>query len=131
MVLAELNVSLLSSLGGDKSVDSVSLDGIKLLNSVLDLTLVALNVNNENKGVGILNQLHGRLSGQGVLDNRELVKSILLGGRLLRILLYRRKVYGLSTVEVYLVVDAGSLLGYRLGELLSYCCCLYFSCDNL
>ena len=121
MVLAELDVSLLSSLGGDKSVDSVSLDGIKLLYSILDLTLVALDVNNEDKGVGILDQLHGGLSGQGVLDDRELVKDILLGGRLLSVLGYRRKVYGLSTVEMYLVVDTGSLLGYRLGELLSYC----------
>jgi len=121
VVLAELDVSLLSSLRGDKSVDSVSLDGVKFLHRVLDLTLVGLDVNNEDKSVGILNQLHGRLGSQGVLDNRELVKSILLGDGLLCISGCLGKIYCLSAVEVYLVVDTSSLLGYSLGELLCYC----------
>ena len=121
VILAESDVSLLQSLGGDKSVYSVSFNSIKLLDGILDLTLVALNVNNENKGIGVLDQLHGRFGGQRILDDRVLVQDVLLGGRLCSILGCLGKVNSLSTVEVYLVVDTGSLLGDSLGELLSYC----------
>ena len=78
VVLTELDISLLCSLGGDKGVYSISLDGVKFLNCILDLTLVALDVNNEDKGVGILDQLHGGLSSQRIFDYGELVKSVLL-----------------------------------------------------
>lgn len=121
MILVKLNVCLLSSLWSDKSVHTLSIDLVKLLNSVLDLSLVGLDVNNENKGVGVLNELHGRLSGERELDNRELVKEVLLWGRLLVVLWCGWKVNSLSTVEVGLGVDASSLLGYSLGELLCYC----------
>ena len=121
VILAESYVSLLQSLGGDEGVYSVGFNSIKFLDGIFDLTLVALNINNENKGVRVLDQLHGRFGGQRILDDRVLVQDVLLGGRLCSILGCLGKVNGLSTVEVYLVVDAGSLLGDSLGELLSYC----------
>ena len=45
----------------DEGVDLGSLNIVQLLNSLLDLTLVRLDVDNEDKGVVLLNLLHGRL----------------------------------------------------------------------
>lgn len=42
----------------DESVNLSSLDVVQLLHSILDLTLVGLDVNNENKGIVLLNLLH-------------------------------------------------------------------------
>ena len=74
----ELHVGLLLSIGTDKGVDTGGLNIIKLVDSLLDLPLVGLNINNKDEGVGVvfLNLLHGGFSGQGVLDNTELVEFV-------------------------------------------------------
>ena len=41
---------------------------------------VTLEVNDEDEGVRVLNQLHRRLGGQRVFDHRVLVQGVLLGG---------------------------------------------------
>ena len=52
----------------DQSVDLDSLDIVKLLDGILDLTLVRLDVNDEDEGVVLLDLLHGRLGVQRVND---------------------------------------------------------------
>lgn len=57
-ILAQTNVTLLQSSRGDKCVDLITFNLVKLLNSSLDLAFVGLDVNNENKGIAILDKLH-------------------------------------------------------------------------
>mmetsp|Transcript_5774 Transcript_5774/g.10230 ORF Transcript_5774/g.10230 Transcript_5774/m.10230 type:complete len:134 (+) Transcript_5774:283-684(+) len=109
-ILAQPNIALLQSTWGDESIDLLTLNVIEFLNRSLDLTFVCLDIDNENKGVAILNQLHRRFSGQGVFDNRVLVQSILLWytfAGILRVALQRKS---LGSVEVNLGVDPCALL---------------------
>ena len=57
-------------------------DVVQLLDSRLDLVLVGLDVADEDQGVVVLDLLHGRLSGQRVLDDGVSIHLIPLGGRL-------------------------------------------------
>jgi hypothetical protein len=128
VVFAQSNIGLLQALGGNKSVDLFAFNIVKIPYSSLDLTLVGLKVNDKYKSVAVLNQLHGRLGCQGVLDDGVLVQSVLLGGTLFLVLGLARKTESLGPVEVDLGVNAGPLLGDSLLEGLSDCCCL--SCDH-
>ena len=68
-ILAQSYVALLQASWSDESIDLLALNIVQLLDGRLDLTLVGLDVNNENKSVGILNELHGRFRRQWILDN--------------------------------------------------------------
>ena len=57
-ILTKLDITLLQSPRSDKSIDLVTFNLVKFLHCCLDLTLVCLNVNNEDKGIAILNKLH-------------------------------------------------------------------------
>ncbi len=57
----------------DKGVDLQGLDVVDALHGILDLALVGTLVNEEDEGVVVLNLLHGRLGGQGALDDSVLV----------------------------------------------------------
>lgn len=70
---SQSNVSLLPTVRSDKGVDLGSLDVVELLNSILDVPLVGLDVNDEDQSVVLLNLLHSRLSVERVLDSSELV----------------------------------------------------------
>lgn len=59
----------------DQGVDLGSLDVVKLLDGILDVSLVGLYVDNEYQSVVVLNLLHGRLGVEWVLDSSELVHS--------------------------------------------------------
>ena len=48
---------------------------VHLLDSSLDLWLVSLDIDDEDKGVVVFDLLHGGFSGQWVLDGGELVES--------------------------------------------------------
>lgn len=56
----------------DESVDLCGLDIIQLLDGVLDLTLVGLDIHDEDQGVVFLNLLHGRFRVQWPEQNRLL-----------------------------------------------------------
>ena len=81
---------------------------------MLDLSLVGLNVNDENKCVAVFDELHGRLGGKWVLDDGVCVDLILLRCALSLILWLSCWFQGLWLVEVNLGVDACSLLGNSL-----------------
>merc|ERR1712088_1019023 len=82
MIRSQLDVSLLVTSRPDQSVDFSNLDLVKLLDSLLDLVLVAFRVNNKDQGVVVLDLFHGGLGGQGELDDRELVVAGSRGHRL-------------------------------------------------
>ena len=85
------------------------------------MSLVGLNVDNEDKRVAVLDKLHGRLGGQGVLDDGMVTKSVLSWCALVLVLGLSGVLKSLGLVEVNLCVDSGSLLGDAL--LQGFCDC--------
>jgi len=114
VVFAQSDVALLESSRGDESVDLFALDIVKIPNSSLDLTLVGLDIDNKDQRVAVLNQLHGRLGSQGVLDDGVLVQSVLFRQSLGGIFGLTVTCKSLGLVEVHLCVDTGALLGDAL-----------------
>ena len=81
---------------------------IQLLDCLLDLSLVGLDINDEDQRVVVFDLLHGRLSGERVLNVDEFVRIAFLDSladdnRAARLL------QCLGLVEVHFGVDAGSL----------------------
>lgn len=107
----------------DQSPDLGGLNIVQLLDSVLDLPLVALQVNDEYQGVVVLDLLHGALSVQRVLNDTELVHSGQVRDGLSSILGVSSKLEGVGSVEGGGVSDLsergglGSLQGGLLGQL--------------
>lgn len=99
VVGSEADVGLLLAVGPDEGVDLGSLNVVELLNRVLDVALVGTEVNNENKGVVVLNLLHGRLGADGELDSAELVHAGKVRDRLAGVLGGASKTKGLGAVE--------------------------------
>ena len=85
----------------DQCVNLADLDVIQLLDSRLDLVLVGLDVADEDQGVVVLNLLHGRLGGQGVLDDVVSIHAVPAGSRLARVLGGPRRTEGLGAVELH------------------------------
>jgi hypothetical protein len=98
----------------DEGVDLSSLDVVQGLNGLLYLSLVRGDIDDENKGVVLLNLLKGGLGGQGVLDN------IVSLGRLSRLaglrgeLRVSGELEGLGAIEVHLGVNRGGLAAAAL-----------------
>jgi hypothetical protein len=114
VVCCKLNIGLLQAIGSDKSVDLGSLNIVDGADSVLNLSLVGSNINNEGKCVVVLDTLDGVLIGKRVRDDLELVVVSLgsdslagnNGGTLL--------LEGLGAVKVNLGMCAGSLAARSL-----------------
>ena len=75
-------------------------DVVQLLDSRLDLVLVGLDVADEDQGVVVLDLLHGRLGGQGVLDDVVSIHAVPAGSRLARVLGGPGRPEGLWPVEL-------------------------------
>jgi hypothetical protein len=107
----------------DQSPDLEGLDVVQLLDGLLDLPLVALQVDDEHQSVVLLNLLHGGLGVQGVLDGPELVHPGQVVDRLSRVLGSTGESEGLGSVERDRSSDladrgrVGSLEGGLLGGL--------------
>ena len=112
----------------DQGVDLGGLDVVELLDGVLDVPLVGLQVDDENKGVVVLNLLHGTLSVERVVDGSELVESGQVGDRLSGVFRSSGKSEGLGSVEGdgcsdlservgRSALESGLLSGFRLGVL--------------
>ena len=123
-ILGKADVGLLESAGGDEGVDLVALDAVEVLDGGLDLSLVGLDVDDEDEGVGVLDELHGGFGRQRVLDDGELVEGVLLGGGSGSVLGLAGEGEGVGAVEVDLGVNSGALLGDALLEALGDRCCL-------
>lgn len=94
----------------DKGVDLESGDIVHLLQGILDLALVGLDVNKEDKGVVLLNLLHGRLGVEGSLQDLVLIQTGHVGHSLASILGVARKLESLGAVEGGRGADLASLL---------------------
>lgn len=83
----------------DEGVDLDGVDVVELLKSLLDLSLVGLGVDDEDKGVVLLNLLHGALGVERVDDDLVLVETGLMGHTLAGVLGRARELEGLGAVE--------------------------------
>ena len=70
----------------DECVDLDSVNVKQLLERLLNLSLVGLDVDDEDESVVLLNLLHGALSVEWVDDNLVLVQAGLVRDRLARVL---------------------------------------------
>lgn len=81
VIRAKTDESLLLTVRADKGVDLDSLDVVHLLDGILDLVLVGVDVDDEDKGVVALNLGHGSLSGEGITQNGVLIQTGTAGDR--------------------------------------------------
>ena len=123
VVLAESDVALLESPWGDQCVDLFAFNVVQFSDSILDLSLVGLDVHNEDQRIAVFDQFHGGFCCEGVFDNGVLVQSALLGNTLGLVLGLSGVLQSIGLVEVHLGVDASSLLGNTLLKGLADGCC--------
>lgn len=107
----QAGVGLLGAVGADQGVDLDSVNVVELLQGQLDLGLVGLDVDNEDKGVVLLNLLHGGLGVEGVHDDLVLVQAHGVGDGLAGVLGSTRQLQGLGAVEGGGVPDLLGLVG--------------------
>lgn len=94
----------------DEGVDLGGVNVVELLQSLLDLSLVGLNVDNEDKGVVLFDLLHGALGVEGVDDDLVLIEAGLVGNRLARVLGLAGQLKSLWLVEGGRVADLANLV---------------------
>merc|ERR1711964_581612 len=70
---------LLGSIRADKGVDLDGVNIVELLQSLLDLTLVGTDIDDEDESVVLLNLLHGALGVERVDDDLVLIEAWLMG----------------------------------------------------
>lgn len=83
----------------DEGVDLHSIDVIKLLQRLLNLSLVRLDVNDENQGVVLLNLLHRALGVERVDDDLVLIETGNMGDGFAGVFWGARELQGLGAVE--------------------------------
>lgn len=98
----------------DEGVELEDVNVVELLEGLLDLSLVGLDVDDEDESVVLLHLLHGALSVEGVNDNAVLVKARLVRDRPARVLGGARDDEGLRAVEGGAKADLALLLGVGL-----------------
>ena len=94
----------------DEGVNLDGLDVVELLEGLLDLALVGLDVDDEDKGVVFLDLLHGALGVKGVEDDLVRVETGAMGDRLAGILGRPGELKGLGAVEGSRGADLASLV---------------------
>lgn len=98
----------------DEGVDLDGINIVKLLQCLLDLSLVGLDINNEHKGVVLLDLLHGALGVERVDDDLMLIESRLRRNRLSEVFWLAGELEGLGSVEGSRKTDLAYLLGVNL-----------------
>jgi hypothetical protein len=98
----------------DEGVDLDGVDIIKLLQSLLDLSLVGLNVYNENQCVVLFDLLHGTLSVERVDDDLVLIETRLRDNRLSEVFGFPGELEGLGSVEGGRQADLADLVAVHL-----------------
>lgn len=94
----------------DEGVDLDSIDIVKLLQSLLDLSLVGLDIDDEYKGVVLLDLLHGALGVERVDDDLVLIKAGLVLNRDSGVFWLAGKLESLGSVEGCRKTDLADLL---------------------
>lgn len=105
----------------DEGVDLDGVDVVELLQGVLDLSLVGLDVDDEDEGVVLLDLLHGALSVERVDDDLVLIETGLVVDGLARVLGVASQRQGLGLAEGGRSPDLDLLVGVNLehGRLVS------------
>lgn len=98
----------------DKSVDLLGINVVELLEGTLDLSLVGLDINDEDESVVLLNLLHGTLSVERVDDDLVRIEAGLVVDGLAVVLGSTRQDQGLGAVEGGRESDLAGLLGVSL-----------------
>jgi len=80
VIRLKANIRLLLTIRPDESVDFLGLNIIKAGYGFLDLLLVGTDVHDKHEGIVVLNLLHGRLSGERVLDDIKGIEFLQLRG---------------------------------------------------
>merc|ERR1712000_228964 len=101
---------LLGSIRADKGVDLDGVNIVELLQSLLDLTLVGTDID-EDESVVLLNLLHGALGVERVDDDLVLIEAWLMGNRLAWVFGSSRELEGLRLVEGGRETDLADLVG--------------------
>ena len=94
----------------DKGVDLDSVDIVELLQRLLDLSLICLDIDNEDQGVVLLNLLHGTLSVKRVDDDLVLIEARLMRNGLSWVFGRPGELEGLGTVESCRKTDLADLV---------------------
>jgi hypothetical protein len=110
-IRSKASVGLLAAVRSDQGVDLEAVDVVKLLEGKLDLSLVGLDINDEDEGVVLLHLLHGALSVERVDDNLVLIEARLVGNRSTRVLGSTAGDQGLGAVEGGAVASLDLLVG--------------------
>lgn len=100
----------------DESVDLDSVNVVQLLQSQLDLSLVGLDIDNEDERVVLLDLLHRALGVERVHNDFVLVQAGRMGDRLPRVLGGARQLERLGPVERGRGPDLAAILGVHLGR---------------
>merc|ERR1719424_42812 len=116
VVLGKVDVRLLLTIRADKSVNARGSHIIHGSNRGLDLLLVRADINDEHKGVKLLNLLHGRLGGKWVLDNTELIQHRTARDTLTWVHWLTCLLTSLWAEEAHILANLSLLLGDRLLE---------------
>lgn len=111
VVSSQSNKSLLGTVGSDQGVNLEDLNVKQLLNSLLDLVLVGLDVNSENKSVRVLNLLDSRLRVEMADNNLVLVESRVVSDSLSGVTGVSSKLQGLGESEAGRSSNLLNLLG--------------------
>lgn len=98
----------------DQGVDLDGVDVVKLLEGKLDLSLVGLNIDDEDEGVVLLHLLHGALGVEGVDNDLVLIEARQRGDRLAGVLGSTGKDQSLGAVERAAGADLALLVGVSL-----------------
>ena len=85
------------------------------------MSLVGLDINNEDQGVVLLNLLHRALGVERVDDDLVLIEARLRGDGLAEVLGVAGELEGLRLVEGRRGADLADLLRVRLGKMLAMC----------
>src|SRR3954463_1793272 len=94
----------------DESVNLDSINIVELLQSLLDLSLVGLDIDDEYKGIVFLDLLHGALGVKRVDNDLVLIKSGLRWNRLSEVFGLPGELEGLRSVESSRKTDLADLL---------------------
>ena len=99
LVRGQTNECLLLAIRANERVHLGSFHIVSLLESLLDLALVGLTVNNKHERVDVLNLLHGALRVQREQESLAGVRALQVRSTLTRVSRVARKTESLGTVE--------------------------------